>query len=362
MARPKLDQPNYRLIRRGSRFYVRWWQDGDWQRVSTGTTDQREAQVFLAQFIAGQGTPEPPARPTVSQVLDGYLADRKPAVRHYERLEMAAKPLRRHLGDLEPDHLTKERIRFYRRRRQAEGHHVGPADQRHKKGISDGTLIRELGTLRAALQWAKHEKWISGDPPHIEMPEQPPPRDRWLTREEADRLLESTKAFHVRVFLWLCLYTAGRSGAIRELTWDQGGFRRWADRFGIRLGRQEPRSCADIGQAPPDPHRGPTSCHEPACDRVCRRTGRQPENWHQGCSKAGRPGGCNPTRAAPYRRDVDGHERCADGADRSAARPSRRTHHMANLRQILAGIPARRHQCVVGLEQNGASWHRKPYR
>jgi excisionase family DNA binding protein len=27
---PKLDAPNYRLVRRGDRFYVRWWQDGAW--------------------------------------------------------------------------------------------------------------------------------------------------------------------------------------------------------------------------------------------------------------------------------------------------------------------------------------------
>jgi integrase len=224
MGRPKLDTPNYRLARRQGRFYVRWWESGAWKRISAGTSIEREAQVFLAQFIAGQGTPEPPPAPTVEAIVEGYLADRKQAVRHYERLEMAAKPLCRHLGDLQPDHLTKERIRFYRARRQAEGHPVGPADAQRKKSIADGTLIRELGMLRAALQWAKREKWISGDLPHIEMPEQPPPRDKWLTRDEADRLLASAKAFHVRVFLSLCLYTAGRGGAIRELTWDRVDF------------------------------------------------------------------------------------------------------------------------------------------
>ncbi len=83
---------------------------------------------------------------------------------------MAAKPLGRHLGDLEPDHLTKERVRFYRARRAAEGQEVGPADQRRTKPIQDGTVIRELGMLRSALEWAKRERWIKGDLPHIEMP------------------------------------------------------------------------------------------------------------------------------------------------------------------------------------------------
>jgi hypothetical protein len=145
--------------------------------------------IWLNQFVAGQGTPEPPAAPTVSAILDGYLADRESVVRAYDTLEVACKALRRHLGDLQSHHLTTERIRFYRARRRAEGHQVGPADARRKKITSDGTLIRELVTLRAALKWAKQAKWISGDLPHIEVPSQPPPRDRRLTRDEADRLL-----------------------------------------------------------------------------------------------------------------------------------------------------------------------------
>lgn len=220
MARPKLDAPNYRLVRRGSRYYVRWWQHGAWQRVSTGETDKRRASIWLAQFVAGRGTPAPPEQPTVSMILDGYLADRKPVVRGYGALEVVAKALRRHLGDLQPDHLTKERARFYAKQRRAEGHIVGPATARRKKAISDGTVICELGALRAALKWAQTERWIS-DVPYIETPLQPAPRDRWLTREEADRLLASAQAVHVKTFLAICLYTAARSGAVLDLTWDQ---------------------------------------------------------------------------------------------------------------------------------------------
>jgi integrase len=220
MARPKLDAPNYRLTRRGSRFYVRWWQDGRWQRVSTGTADRRQAAVWLAQFVAGRGTPAPPEQPTIAMILDGYLVDRRPVVRAYDTLEVAAKVLRRHLGDLQPDHLTKERARFYARQRRAEGHMVGPATARRKKPTSDGTVIRELVTLRAALKWAHGERWI-GSVPQFEVPRQPAPRDRWLTREEADRLLASAVALHVRTFLATCLYTGARAGAVLDLIWDR---------------------------------------------------------------------------------------------------------------------------------------------
>jgi integrase len=223
MARPKLDAPNYRLARRGDRFYVRWWQNGTWQRISTGETDKRRASIWLAQFVAGRGTPAPPEQPTVSLILDGYLADRKPVVRAYATLEAAGNALRRHLGDLQPDHLTKERARFYARQRRAEGHIVGPKATRRKKPIRDGTIIRELVTLRAALKWALEGKWIS-DVPKIEVPRQPAPRDRWLSLEEADRLLGSALAPHVKTFLAICLYTAARAGAVLELTWGQVDF------------------------------------------------------------------------------------------------------------------------------------------
>jgi integrase len=140
-------------------------------------------------------------------------------VRAYDTLETVAKALRRHLGDLQSDHLTKERARFYAIQRRAEGHIVGPATARRKKPTSDGTIIRELVTLRAALNWAHGERWIT-EIPTIETPRQPAPRDRWLSREEADRLLASA-APHVLTFLALCLYTGARAGSVLELTWDR---------------------------------------------------------------------------------------------------------------------------------------------
>jgi hypothetical protein len=218
LARPKLDRPNYRLVQRGPRFYVRRWEGGAWQRVTTGETERRPAEIWLAQFVAGRETPPAPAVPTISAILDGYLADRKSVVRGYETLANAAKPLKRHVGDLEPDHLTKERVRNYRRRRTIEGYEVGPADARRRKPVKDGTILRELVTLHAALKWAQHEKWIT-EVPYIEVPSQPPPRDRWLTRHEADRLIEAAEALHIKLFISICLGTAARSAAVLDLTW-----------------------------------------------------------------------------------------------------------------------------------------------
>ena len=50
------------------------------------------ATIWLAQFRRFyRGTPTPPEQPTISLILDGYLADRKPVVRGYGTLEASAK-------------------------------------------------------------------------------------------------------------------------------------------------------------------------------------------------------------------------------------------------------------------------------
>jgi integrase len=117
-----------------------------------------------------------------------------------------------------PDHLTKEQSRLYARRRRQEGHEVGPKDARRRKPTGNGTIIRELVTLRAALRWAVGQKWIASDPP-IETPRAPPARDRWLTKPEAGRLLAAAQMPHVRLFIALALSTAARRGALLELPW-----------------------------------------------------------------------------------------------------------------------------------------------
>ncbi|WP_372918735.1 tyrosine-type recombinase/integrase [Sandarakinorhabdus sp.] len=219
MARPRLAQPRYRLAERAGRFYVRWWSAG-WHRVSARTTDRREAERFLAQFVAGTLEPAPPAQPTISAILDGYLADKLGRVAAHPTLRYACAALRRHLGDLAPDHLTVARSRLYARQRRAEGHQVGPADARRRKPTADGTIAREIVTLRAALKWAAGQRWIASIPT-VEAPRATPPRARWLSREEAGRLIAACLMPHVRLFVALGLYTAARSGAVLALTWPQ---------------------------------------------------------------------------------------------------------------------------------------------
>lgn len=222
MARTKLDRPRFRLAKRGGRYAIEFWWEGRSHRVSTGAEDERAARVALAAFEAGWGKELPPEAPSIDAILTGYQRDR---AANTERplhapatLKACCAALGRHLGDLTPDLLTKPRCRLYAQQRRREGYQVGPKDSRRTKPVSDGTIIRELVTLRAAFRWAVHERWIPAEP-YVEIPTAPPSRERWLTREEAGRLVDGCGDFHVRLFVLLGLHTAARSAAILGLQW-----------------------------------------------------------------------------------------------------------------------------------------------
>lgn len=138
----------------------------------------------------------------------------------------AAKPLKAEFGLLLPEHLTKEVVRSYIAKRRADGR-------------KDGTIRRELaGTLRPALAAAVSEKWISSAPT-IEAPPDSKGRERWLNRDQFDRLAEECRsAPHLRLFVMLALHTAARAGAILDLTWHQVDFDRRLIDYGDGYGNK----------------------------------------------------------------------------------------------------------------------------
>lgn len=150
-------------------------------------------------------------------------------------IEYAAASLREHLGDLEPDHLTRQIVRSYWERRRKQGRR-GATGGRHKP-LSDGTIIREIVTLRAALRWAVNERWIE-KAPNIEAPKAPHPKERWLKRDEARKLLDEATTPHLNLFIKIGLYTGARSSAILSLTWDQVDFTSGLIRFGSGAGNK----------------------------------------------------------------------------------------------------------------------------
>jgi integrase len=184
------------------------------KRISAQTKDRREAERFLARFIAVEH--EPRRNPTVGEILDGYEADRKIGVRAPNALKYAVTGLKPALQDLYPNQLTPPAIRRYVAGRQ----------------VADGTILREIGTLRAALSWAVENQWITLRPIISNPVKTPPPRGRWITKDEAVRLLEGCREPHMRVFIMMALMTVARSGAILEAKWSQVDFKKRVIDFG----------------------------------------------------------------------------------------------------------------------------------
>lgn len=94
-------------------------------------------------------------------------------------------------------------------------------------GRSGAAARRDLEVLRAALNWWHKEHDNSIRLPAITMPPKPEPRDRWLTRMEAAKLLAAGRhTRHLARFILLGLYTGTRPGAILRLRWPQVDLRR----------------------------------------------------------------------------------------------------------------------------------------
>jgi integrase len=201
--RPSADQPRLCRVAGRDTWHIRC----GGRRISTGCTDRAGAVAALARFRAAQDAP-PAGTATVGTILARYLADREDAARPgAERLRWAHRPLTARLGETLPEHLTAAACRVYARARGVDG-------------VAPSTVRTELQALTAALHWAVGKHLVAAMP-ELWLPPRPPGRERWLTREEADRLVASCKAKHVRLAVLLALHTAARIGAVLALTWDR---------------------------------------------------------------------------------------------------------------------------------------------
>jgi integrase len=93
------------------------------------------------------------------------------------------------------------------------------------RGRSDGTSRRELGVLRAAINYTYREGRLTRTVA-VHLPERAESRDRWLTRDEAAALLraalrEPRVRLYLPLFVLIGLYTGARKEAILSLRWSQ---------------------------------------------------------------------------------------------------------------------------------------------
>lgn len=122
-----------------------------------------------------------------------------------------------------------------------------------------------MTAAETALRWAQDKRMIE-HAPKIERPPKPAPKDRWLTKDEARRLIEAADAPHIALAIRLMLATAGRVGAILDLTWDRVDFERGeidlrADADGPRKGRARVPMNAGVRKALEEARRMALSGH-----------------------------------------------------------------------------------------------------
>lgn len=198
-------------------------ENGKTKRISLGTRDRAAAERAFADAR------RKPVGETVDEMMTAYLADKKHSARSYLSMETAWRALRPTFGALRPDQITRELCRDYATRRRAAGR-------------KDGTIIKDLGVLRAAVTWAGKSAGAT-----FALPSAPPPRERYLTIEEVDRMIEAAALPHVKLFIRLAWATAGRASAILELTWDRVDFKRRQIQLSKSEGRRKGRATVPFG-------------------------------------------------------------------------------------------------------------------
>jgi hypothetical protein len=141
-------------------FYITWSADGRSHRCATGTSDSAQAQEFFAKWLVTHGErkavgPRDPSQVPIAEVLNEYLLGAKPSAA--ARAAYAVPPLMDFFGENTVDHVTKSTCKRYAQTR----------------GRSMGTVRRELGVLRAAINVAVEEGRLTRKVAVV-LPERPP--------------------------------------------------------------------------------------------------------------------------------------------------------------------------------------------
>lgn len=196
-------------------FYVYWRDESSkTRRTALRTKDRETAERKLIDFQASLRR----KATTVAEIMDLYLTDKETSG---ERARYAWKRLASVFGHLRPDQVDRALCRAY-------------AIQRRRAKAKDGTIIKELSAMRAALRWQD-----KNTPAIIETPPAPPPRSRHLSRSQYRALRDAARLTpHLYLFAVLAYSTAGRATAVLELTWDRVDFEAGV----IRLGMGERRT------------------------------------------------------------------------------------------------------------------------
>lgn len=144
---------------------------------------------------------------TFDSMMDSWLTE----TGNRERDIHATKALYQHLGGLNVNDITPQHINDYKRARK-------------QQKRTDATIRKELTVLQTAIRYAAREwGWNIKNPVAGRLPPKCQGRIRWITHEEAERLIQGCddKAPYLPDMIKLALNTGMRRGEILNLEWSR---------------------------------------------------------------------------------------------------------------------------------------------
>lgn len=167
-----------------------------------------------------------PSQILIADVLNLYATDKVPKHARPDETAMRIDALSRYFGEKTLSEINGKTCRAY-------------VTYRGKEQAAR----RELEDLRAAINYHRNQGYCS-EIVAIELPERSPSRERWLTRDEAARLIWAAWTYrevqkgkptgrrsrkHVAKFILVSLYTGTRSSAVCSAALSQMDARSWID-------------------------------------------------------------------------------------------------------------------------------------
>jgi integrase len=251
--------------------------------IGTGCAerDNKGAEKRLAAYLAEKYRPDfgdgDPRHVSIADILTLYAKERVPLTKRPQLAAWTMAPIEIWWGDKIVAEVTAGRCRDYvawRTSQPLANFKTAPA-----RTVTASTARRELGLLQAALNYAHGEGKLRYPVP-VTLPPQGAARMRWLTRDEAARLLWAAWRQgnrHVARFVLLGLYTGTRHDAILSLGWLPNTVGGWIDLDDALLYRRGTAEADSKKRRTPIPVSDRLAAH---CRRWRRDDGAFVVTWH----------------------------------------------------------------------------------
>jgi integrase len=225
-------------------------------RTGCAEADRRGAEERLAEYLGQKYRPTSGPDPLITEVLLAYGSEHLAHTRSARKGAYILANLSQWWGDKKVAEINARACRAY------------------AEASKSQTVARaNLEILRAAINYWHREHGPLPMVPGIIMPPAAPPRERWLTRDEAARLLRAARHCpHLARMILLGIYTGSRMRTLLALEWD------WIDFARGTMRRRAPGAVETKKRTPPvklgrrilahlrrwrrmDGHRCPHVCH-----------------------------------------------------------------------------------------------------